>query len=280
MKIAVINNNRLAVVEDNRVFEVTDSVTWDPNNVQHSLVHLMTNFEKLRSRLEAVVSGSQSFPLNEVILRAPVPNPGKILAAPVNYLDHQSEMNAQFNNALFTIEKLKLFLIAPSSIIGPGETIRLPYRDRRHDHEAELAFVVGKEAKDISMEHAKENIFGYFGFMDITVRGDEERTWRKSYDTFSPIGPWIVTSDEVGDPHHLRMDLWVNNELRQSINTDQLIFDCYKCLSVASHNMTLYPGDIITTGTPAGVGPISRGDKIRLKIERIGEFTVEVDFKN
>ena len=109
------------------------------------------------------------------------------------------------------------------------------------------------------------------------MRGEEERTWRKSFDTFTPIGPWIVTADEVGDPHNLQMDLWVNDELRQSVNTEMMIFNCYKCLEVASQSMTLYPGDVITTGTPSGVGPIKKGDRIRLRIERIGEFVVEVD---
>jgi len=277
MKIAVINDNRLAIVQEGRVFDVSESVSWDCNNVQGSLVRLMREFYQLKPTLESAVNQAQGYPLEEVKLRAPVPAPSKIWAAPVNYLNHQSEMNAQFNNAPFTIERLKLFLKAPSSIVGPGETILLPFKDRRHDHEAELAFVVGREAKNVSMEEAPNYIFGYFGCLDITLRGEEERTWRKSFDTFTPIGPWIVTADEVGDPHKLQMDLWVNDELRQSINTDQMIFNCYKCLEVASQSMTLYPGDIITTGTPAGVGPIEKGDQVRLRIERIGEFVMHVD---
>jgi 2-keto-4-pentenoate hydratase/2-oxohepta-3-ene-1,7-dioic acid hydratase in catechol pathway len=277
MKIAVINDNRLAIVQEGRVFDVSESVSWDCNNVQGSLVRLMKEFYQLKPTLESAVNQAQGYPLEEVKLRAPVPAPSKIWAAPVNYLNHQSEMNAQFNNAPFTIERLKLFLKAPSSIVGPGETILLPFKDRRHDHEAELAFVVGREAKNVSMEEAPNYIFGYFGCLDITLRGEEERTWRKSFDTFTPIGPWIVTADEVGDPHKLQMDLWVNDELRQSINTDQMIFNCYKCLEVASQSMTLYPGDIITTGTPAGVGPIEKGDQVRLRIERIGEFVMHVD---
>ncbi len=277
MKIAVINDNRLAIVQDGQAYDVSESIGWDRTNVQGSLVQLMQNFDQLKPTLEQAVTQAKGHPLEEVKLRAPVPNPGKIWAAPVNYLNHQSEMNAQFNNAPFTIEKLKLFLKAPSSIVGPSEKILLPFKDRRHDHEAELAFVIGRKAKNVSMEEAPKYIFGYFGCLDITLRGEEERTWRKSFDTFTPIGPWIVTADEVGDPHKLQMDLWVNDELRQSINTDQMIFNCYKCLEVASQSMTLYPGDIITTGTPAGVGPIQKGDKVRLRIERIGEFVMDVD---
>lgn len=276
MKIAVFNQNKLGIVQNDQIYDVTEHVSWNPDKVQESLIHFMQNEYQERQKIEQGMVQSEPSDLDKVVLKAPVPNPSKILAAPVNYLNHQSEMNAKFNNAPFTIDKIKLFLKAPSSVIGPEETILLPYRDRRHDHEAELAFVIGKTARNVSMEQAKDYIFGYFGFLDITMRGDEERTWRKSFDTFSPIGPWIVTSDEVGDPHRLQMDLWVNNELRQSINTDQMIYDCYKCLHEASQVMTLYPGDIITTGTPAGVGPIVEGDKVRLKIEKIGEFTVDV----
>jgi 2-keto-4-pentenoate hydratase/2-oxohepta-3-ene-1,7-dioic acid hydratase in catechol pathway len=279
MKIAVFNDNRLGIVQNDRITDVTNSVPWNKENVQESLVQLMGSFNEWKPKMEEALASSDTYAVKEIKLQAPVPNPSKLLAAPVNYLNHQDEMNAQFNNAEFTVEKLGLFLKAPSSIIGPDETVLLPYKDRRHDHEAELAFVVGKEAKNVKASEASNYIFGYFSLMDITVRGKEERTWRKSFDTFTPIGPWIVTADEVGNPHNLHMDLWVNEESRQSANTKDLIYDCYKCFEIASHTMTLYPGDIITTGTPEGVGPITKGDQVRIQIERIGEFTVHVDFK-
>jgi len=279
MKIAVFNQNRLGVVQNEEIFDVTEAVAWDTQNVQSSLVALMTHFSEWKGKMADAMHAAPRHSLSQVKLQAPVPNPSKILAAPVNYLSHQQEMNEQFQNAPYTVEKLRLFLKAPSSIIGPDETILLPYPDRRHDHEAELAFVIGKEAKDVKASEAASYIFGYFALLDITLRGEEERTWRKSFDTFTPIGPWIVTADEVGDPHTLQMDLWVNEELRQSANTSKLICDCYKCLEIASHAMRLYPGDIITTGTPEGVGEIVKGDKVRIRIERIGEFSVEVDWK-
>jgi 2-keto-4-pentenoate hydratase/2-oxohepta-3-ene-1,7-dioic acid hydratase in catechol pathway len=188
-------------------------------------------------------------------------------------------MNTQFNNAQYTVEKLGFFLKAPSSIIGPGDTVKLPFHERRTDHEAELAFVVGKRAKDVRASDAHSYIFGYFALMDITVRGQEDRPWRKSFDTFTPIGPWIVTADEIGNPNELGLHLWVNGEERQSANTKDLIYDCYKFFEAASSVMTLEPGDIITTGTPEGVGPIQKGDRIRIQIDRIGEFSVSVDYK-
>lgn len=112
--------------------------------------------------------------------------------------------------------------------------------------------------------------------LDISIRGNEERTWRKSFDTFTPIGPWIVTEDEIKNPNDLAISLWVNDELRQSGSTKYLIYDCYKCFELACDHMTLHPGDIIATGTPEGVGPIREGDRVKISIEQIGEFTVDV----
>jgi 2-keto-4-pentenoate hydratase/2-oxohepta-3-ene-1,7-dioic acid hydratase in catechol pathway len=187
-------------------------------------------------------------------------------------------MNKQFNNAPRTIEELALFLKAPSSVSGPSDPILLPFKDRRTDHEAELGYVIGKKAKNVKYEDAKDYIFGYFALLDISIRGNEERTWRKSFDTFTPIGPWIVTADEIENPNDLSLKLWVNEELRQDGSTKHLIYDCYKCLEVASTYSTLNPGDIIATGTPEGVGPIRDGDVVRIQVGSVGEFSVNVKF--
>jgi 2-keto-4-pentenoate hydratase/2-oxohepta-3-ene-1,7-dioic acid hydratase in catechol pathway len=280
MKIALFNEYKLGVVNDERIFDISEFVQWKSEKPQESLVQFIERFDDFQSKIGDVLTAAKSFPLNEVKLNPPVPNPGKIVAAPVNYYLHQDEMNEQFNNAEYTIDHLGFFLKAPSSIIGPGETVKLPFKDRRTDHEAELAFVVGKRAKDVPASEAANYIFGYFALMDITVRGKEDRPWRKSFDTFTPIGPWIVTSDEIENPNELPFKLWVNEELRHNANTKDLIYDCYKFFEAASHVMTLEPGDIITTGTPDGVGPITKGDEIRIQIDRIGEFTVSVDYKN
>jgi 2-keto-4-pentenoate hydratase/2-oxohepta-3-ene-1,7-dioic acid hydratase in catechol pathway len=280
MKIALFNEYKLGVVNDERIFDISEFVQWKSEKPQESLVQFIERFDDFQSKIGDVLTAAKSFPLNEVKLNPPVPNPGKIVAAPVNYYLHQDEMNEQFNNAEYTIDHLGFFLKAPSSIIGPGDTVKLPFKDRRTDHEAELAFVVGKRAKDVPASEAANYIFGYFALMDITVRGKEDRPWRKSFDTFTPIGPWIVTSDEIENPNELPFKLWVNEELRHNANTKDLIYDCYKFFEAASHVMTLEPGDIITTGTPDGVGPITKGDEIRIQIDRIGEFTVSVDYKN
>ncbi|TDF93228.1 fumarylacetoacetate hydrolase family protein [Paenibacillus piri] len=279
MKIALFNDFIPGIVQDDRIFELDSIVPWDSSNPQDSLVRLMDRFEELRPQINSSLSSAKSHLLSEVNLRPPVPNPSKIVAAPVNYYLHQDEMNLQFNNAEYTVDKLGFFLKAPSSIIGPGDTVKLPFPERRTDHEAELAFVVGKKAKDVPAAKAHHYIFGYFALMDITVRGKEDRPWRKSFDTFTPIGPWIVTADEIGNPNELSFRLWVNQELRHNANTKDLIYDCYKFFEAASSVMTLEPGDIITTGTPDGVGPIDRGDTVRIQIDRIGEFSVTVDYK-
>ncbi|MFB5191310.1 fumarylacetoacetate hydrolase family protein [Alicyclobacillus fastidiosus] len=279
MKIALFDDNRLGIVMGDGIVDVSELVQWNPESPQASLVSLMSQYEQWRPAIERALANATSIPLQQVTLRAPVPNPSKIVAAPVNYYLHQDEMNAQFNNAEFTVEKLGFFLKAPSSIIGPNEAVLLPYRDRRFDHEAELAFVVGKRAKDVRYEDAADYIFGYFALMDMTMRGKEDRPMRKSFDTFTPIGPWIVTKDEVEDPNRLAFTLWVNEDVRQQANTQDLIYDCYKFFEMASHVMTLEPGDIVTTGTPEGVGPVQPGDTVRIQIERIGGFSVSVDYR-
>ena len=261
-----------------RIINVSEIVNWDSSSPQQSLVRLMSDIENVKSKLQDIESAS-IYSLAEVSLKAPVPSPSKIVAAPVNYYLHQDEMNEQFQNAEFTIEKLGVFLKAPSSIIGPGDTIKLPFKDRRTDHEAELAFVVGKRAKDVPASEARKYIFGYFALMDITIRGKEDRPWHKSFDTFTPIGPWIVTADEIENPNELGFRLWVNEELRQSANTKDLIYDFYKFFEASSAAMTLEPGDILTTGTPEGVNSISKGDQVKIRIDRIGEFFVKVDYK-
>ena len=274
MKIAVFNENSVGVVNGDNLVDITELTNWDKENPQQSLVKLMKEFDELKPKIEENLATSPSYSINEVALRAPVQNPSKIVAAPINYILHKQEMNTAL-----TVDGLGFFLKSPSSIIGPNDTIILPFKDRRVDHEAEIAFVIGKEAKDVKAEDAADYIFGYLALMDITVRGKEDRPWRKSFDTFTPIGPWIVTSDEVEDPNKLQIDLWVNDEVRQSANTSDLIYDCYKFLEAASAVVTLLPGDIVTTGTPEGVASITKDDTVRINIERIGEFSVHVDYK-
>jgi 2-keto-4-pentenoate hydratase/2-oxohepta-3-ene-1,7-dioic acid hydratase in catechol pathway len=204
-------------------------------------------------------------PLRDARLRVPVADPSKIIAAPVNYRDHQAEMNVDSQ-----VGALGFFLKAPSSLLDPGGTIQLPYHDRRFDQEGELALVIGRTARHVSEQEALSRVFGYTGLLDITMRGGEDRSTRKSFDTFTPMGPVLVTADEFGDPNDVELRCWVSDELRQKASTRDLIWGVARLVSYASSVATLYPGDVISTGTPAGVGPITAGDTIRLELSGLG----------
>jgi 2-keto-4-pentenoate hydratase/2-oxohepta-3-ene-1,7-dioic acid hydratase in catechol pathway len=143
-------------------------------------------------------------------------------------------------------------------------------------HECEIALIIGKQGRQILPENALEHIFGYACLLDMTVRGKEERVFRKSYDTFTPVGPWITTADEVSDPEDINMKLWVNDVLRQSANTRDLIVSVRNMIAIASSASTLYPGDIIATGTPAGVAKVSPGDVVSIEVENVGRMSLPV----
>ncbi|GGH47383.1 fumarylacetoacetate hydrolase family protein [Microbacterium album] len=204
-------------------------------------------------------------------LRAPIMRPPKVIAAPVNYIDHKIEMSEQK-----TIAEYGVFLKASTSVIGPDSRIVLPYTDKRIDQEGELAVVIGRGGRHIVREEALAHVFGYAPLLDISVRSTEDRSTRKSYDTFTPVGPWITTADEIADPDALALRTWVNGDLRQHASTADLIFDVATLIEYASSIMTLEPGDVIATGTPAGVGPLADGDRVTVAIEGLGELSIPV----
>ena len=212
-------------------------------------------------------------------LRAPVVFPSKVIAAPVNYRLHIEEMRPLVKGELHAIERYGLFLKAPSSVVGPEATIELPFPDRRTDHEVELGVVIGRTARNVAMADAMRHVFGYTGVMDVTVRGDEDRSTRKSFDTFTPVGPMLVTADEIPDPHGLQLQLWVNGERRQNGNTRDMIWNVPKLVEYASHVMTLNPGDLLSTGTPDGVGPLTPGDQVTMEVAEIGRMSVKVELR-
>ncbi len=209
--------------------------------------------------------------IDDVALLPVVPDPTKIVAAPVNYRDHQEEMSEDYG-----IEALGVFLKAPSSVLGHGGVVELPYTDRRFDQEGELAAVIGRTARCIPVAEAHSVVAGYTCCLDMTMRGGEDRSTRKSFDTFTPVGPYLITSDEVGDVAKLRLRTTVNGTLRQDADIADLIWDVPQLVSYASSVMTLRPGDIVTTGTPAGIGQIGHGDVVSVEIDRIGTLSVSV----
>ncbi|RLM53686.1 FAA hydrolase family protein [Halobellus sp. Atlit-31R] len=219
------------------------------------------------------------YDVEDVEIGSPVGRPGKVIAAPLNYENHIEEAISDKDittDEWFSIKDKGYFLKAPSSVVGPDHGIELPFSDRRTDHEIELAFVMGEEAKDVSAAEAWDHIFGYTILLDISLRGDQDRSNRKSYDTFTVIGPCVVTADEIDDPQDLQMELQLNGERRQYENTGDMVYTCADVVQYASLGATLEVGDVITTGTPEGVSELTDGDTIDAEIESVGSMTVDV----
>ena len=229
-----------------------------------------------RAAADAAASGgAPRFALAEVELHSPVPRPGKILAVGLNYGDHIAE------TGLDTPEIPMIFNKQSTSAHGPAQPFHRPKVSDKLDYEGELAIVIGRRCRHVPKDRAADVIAGYTVCNDVSVRDWQMRsatfTMGKSFDTHCPLGPWIVTSDEVGDPHALDLKTWVNGELRQSSNTKHLVFDCYDLVEHLSTAFTLEPGDVIPTGTPGGIGAamkprqyLKAGDVVRVEIEGIG----------
>jgi 2-keto-4-pentenoate hydratase/2-oxohepta-3-ene-1,7-dioic acid hydratase in catechol pathway len=217
--------------------------------------------------------------LSAVRLLSPVRRPGKIIAAPVNYKAHIEEMkkaNISPGFNIWDIEKAGLFLNATSSLVGPSEGIAQRFLDRRTDHEVELVFIMGKKASQVSREKALEYVAGYCLGLDVTVRGSEDRSFRKSMDSYTVLGPWLTTADEIPDPQNVQITLRQNGEVRQDTNTSDMLWDVAKLIEFATRFYTLHPGDVFFTGTPSGVSPIRPGDKLVASSPELGSMEVLV----
>ena len=203
-------------------------------------------------------------PLSEVKLLAPVARPSKLVAAPTNYQAHIEEMAARATTQNIMVSPAigiaGLFLKANSSMVGPSEGVAIRFPERRNEHEVELAIIFGKAGSDIPRERALEYVAGYCIGLDMTARGKEDRSFRKSIDSYSVLGPWMVTADEIPDPDNVPLSISVNGEIKQSSNTSQLIYDCRKLIEWGSTFYTFHPGDVLFTGTPEGVSPVKPGD--------------------
>jgi len=217
--------------------------------------------------------------LSAVRLLSPVKKPGKIIAAPVNYKAHIEEMkkaNISPGFNIWDIEKAGLFLKATSSLVGPSEGIAQRFLDRRTDHEVELVFIIGKKASRVSREKALEHVAGYCLGLDVTVRGSEDRSFRKSMDSYTVLGPWLTTADEIPHPQNVQITLRQNGEVRQDTNTSDMLWDVAKLIEFATRFYTLHPGDVFFTGTPSGVSPIRPGDKLVASSPELGSMEVLV----
>lgn len=280
MRVCVFDDQRLgALAGDGTVVDLTDLVS-EHTPADDRMNALISDWTALKSAAAERVAAGGGTPEDQVTLRAPQPRPRNLFAAPVNYHKHQQEMGGEngvyADRKILTAEVRKGFLKAVTSIVGPDGAIELPWEDRRFDHEAEIGVIIGKTASRVSAEDALDYVFGYTPLLDITLRGEEDRSFRKSFDTFTPLGPYIVTADDVPDPENLDFWLTVDGKERQRSNTSYLIYGIAKLIEVYSEVMTLQPGDVIATGTPEGVGQILPGETVVLTIPEIGELTMPV----
>lgn len=283
MRLCIFDSDRIGCVVDNAVVDVTGvyDLLPRPQWPYPKSDWVVEKFNEIKVELALSVANGQRIPLADVRLKSPIANPGKIIGAPINYRDHILEANAdpEINNGkTYTeLDKFGLFLKANSSMIGCSDEIQIPFEARRTDHEIELAVVIGREAKRVSRADALDYVFGYCIGLDMTVRGPEFPGFRKSADTFSVLGPWVVTADEIVDPNSLEFSIAVNGEVRQRSSTRYLIFNVQRLIEYASAMYTLHPGDVIMTGTPAGVGPVTYGDTLEATIDGIGSMLVRVE---
>ncbi len=274
MKLATFTHDgttRIGVVIDDGVVDLAAAAPALPRDM---IGFLGAGAEAL-DRARAAVANAPRLSTADVTLEAPIPRPPKFLALGLNYADHVKESG--FDTPAVPV----MFNKQSTCVTGPYAPIHLPRVSPLLDYEGELAFVIGRRCRHVPRDRAHEVIAGYCIVDDVSVRDWQLRTptmtMGKSFDTHGPMGPWLVTPDEVGDPHALRLRTWVNGELRQDSNTNQLIFDCFAQVEHLSTAFTLEPGDVVTTGTPSGVGGAMKpprflqiGDVVRVEIEKLG----------
>jgi len=284
VKICRYDNNRLGIVRGDEVLDVTQALSVIPEQ-RWPIAQgdpLIANLRRVLAAAKKLAPKAKKKKLAKVKLLSPVPNPSKIIGAPINYNDHIAESIKDpgiahgRTNIQKGIGEWGLFLKANSSLIGFGEEIRLRWPDRRNDHEVELALVIGKRGNRIPKEKALEHVCAYSIGLDMTVRGPELQCFRKSIDTYSVLGPWLVTADEIADPNNLDLSIKVNGEVRQNSNTKYLVYNIERLIEFGSVMYTLHPGDIIMTGTPAGVSPVKPGDVLHACVQGVGEGDVRI----
>jgi 2-keto-4-pentenoate hydratase/2-oxohepta-3-ene-1,7-dioic acid hydratase in catechol pathway len=284
MRLCRFGEGRLGVVEGDSVRDVTPALDALPSYRYPLPEHdvLIAHLDQVMARVRTIAAAAPARPLASLELLSPVANPGKLIAAPVNYQKHldevkgDSQIHANNPAHTLTIQSAGLFLKATSSLVGPSAGIAVCMPDRRTDHEVELAFVIGRSGRNIRRDEALRYVAGYCIGLDVTIRGSEDRSFRKSPDSYSVLGPWLVTADEIPDPGALDLEISVNGALRQRSNTRYLILGVRELIEMASSFYTLHPGDVIYTGTPEGVSPIQPGDRIRASIAQIGSMDVAV----
>ena len=272
MKLVFFNDFRLGVIQDGRVADAMDAMEGlQFRRPQDLIEEVITRWDELKPKIEAAVRNKEGVPLDSVRLRAPVPRPPKLICAAVNYLEF-----GQREPAI-----LDAFLKSPSGVIGSGDTCELPpVAASVFHHEPELAFVVGKTATNVTQEEAMSYIFGYCNFLDMSARGLQGAVGNsfflgKCWDTFGPMGPALVTADEIPDPHNLQIRLWNNDDPRHDFPTSDMAHKIPELISEFSKITTLEPGDVVATGVNhQQIGAVQDGDVIRMEIKELGPSLV------
>jgi 2-keto-4-pentenoate hydratase/2-oxohepta-3-ene-1,7-dioic acid hydratase in catechol pathway len=282
MRLVTYDEYRVGVVEPDGIHDCTDLLGEVPRwAAPYRMNALIAGWPQLRDRVEERRTAGSAVSVDAVRLRAPSPRPRNFLAAPLNYAAHGAEMSGPMASGGGTPLELGLFVKAGGCLAGPNDEIGLPpIEGRRFDHEGEIGLVIGKTARGAAPETALDHVFGYTLVLDATMRMTEtrreERTMRKSFATFSPSGPCILTADEVPDPSELTVRLSVNGEPRQEGSLRDLVVDVAGLVAMGSSVLELGPGDLIATGSPAGVGPIVPGDVVVVEAEGIGQMRLPV----
>src|SRR5438105_6461331 len=282
MRLCRFDDDRLGVVRGDMVHDVTSAQSQIRAAAPYAMHGdaVIAALPTWRLRLEEMAAKAPGRPVSEVKLLSPVARPSKLVAAPTNYKAHIEEMAAraatQNTKPSPAIGTAGLFLKANSSLVGPSEGVAVRLPERRNEHEVELVIVFGRQGSDIPRERALDYVVGYSIGLDMTARGPEDRSFRKSIDTYSVLGPWLVTADEIVDPDNVPLNISVNGEIKQNSNTKQMIYDCRKLIEWGSTFYTFYPGDVLYTGTPEGVSPVKPGDTMLARIDPIGEMRVSV----
>ena len=274
MKLVMYNDFQLGLYQDDQVYNLSESLTEINAPTPQDMINaVIADFEgTYRARIQEIAGKVQPIPMDQVHLRPPLPRPGKIVAMAANYFE---------NGALSEPKPLNGFLKSPECVIGEGETVVLPaaHQAAVFHHEAELGVVIGKTAANVSEKDAYDHIFGYVNFNDVSARGLHPTSflWMKSHYTFGPMGPYLVTADEVADAQNLQVRLWVNGEIRQDYNTSDMGHKIPKMIEWLTSIVQLDPGDLIASGTNhQGLGPIQNGDVMEMEIAGLGKITVNV----
>jgi len=280
MRLCRYDDDKLGLVEGDSVRDVSAALAalpalrW-PVPLGDQLIAALP---ALREKIQGTAGPVK--PLAAVKLLSPVANPSKIIGAPINYADHVAESKQDqaiaYGRKLNHIGEFGLFQKATSSLVGAGEGVALRFLEKRNDHEMELAVVIGRAGTRIPEARALDHVAGYCIGLDMTVRGPEVPTFRKSIDSYCVLGPWLVTAEGIADPNDLDFWLSVNGTVKQKSNTRHFVYNVQKLISWASDYYTLYPGDVIMTGTPQGVGPVAPGDVMDCEISGIGRMQVRV----